>query len=288
MMKRLLALLLLTALLFCASCTAVKQAADVLGSDEAKERIEDGWDVLTDEIDEGVQKGKARVGDALDKVLPDTAQGYTLGGADLAANAIREIEVDWVSGAVDIAVYDGDTISFSEASAGALTEKQRLRYRVEEDELRIVCCEKSVVNLPHKTLTLRIPAALALESVEVDLVSAELTVADVQAGEIDAKTVSGHTTLRGVSCRELEVKSVSGLVTLESCAVASEISIETVSGEAVIQLPPETTGFSLAFHTVSGKLECAREVRVADSRLLNGDGGLEIKVDSVSGNLAID
>ncbi|MDL2318507.1 hypothetical protein LJC74_05460, partial [Eubacteriales bacterium OttesenSCG-928-A19] len=70
----------------------------------------------------------------------DNGSEYTAGSGTVGVQSIREIDVSWVAGAVEIDVYDGDTIQFSETAGRNLEPDEMLHYRVKGDKLKIQYC----------------------------------------------------------------------------------------------------------------------------------------------------
>lgn len=279
-----LGLLLAGAALF-SGCGMLRGAAKLLGSEESRERFAERWSAFSEELHTEAE----RAFQSAELALPGAEEDFMTGGASLAAEGVRQIEVVWVSGGVEVSLHDGEEIVFSEESAGELSERDMLRYRVRDGKLTIACCagRRASINLPEKRLTLRLPAALAPEELEITLVSAELAMQDVQAEKIALTTVSGNLALRGLTAQKLAIETVSGEAVLAQCSVNRSISIDSVSGNASIQLPQEAAGFSVDFDSVSGVLQCARETARENGRQVYGDGSLIIDMDSVSGNLKI-
>ena len=213
--------------------------------------------------------------------------GFALGGASLPVDGIREIEIEWIAGEVEIECYDGSEIVFSETSAEQLSERQTMRYLVKDGELEIRCCESKTVQLPEKTLTVQIPASLIADELEADVVSASLTARGVQAREIKLESVSGNICADGLTAEKLQIDTVSGIAEILRCDVARKLKIDTVSGNAAMQLAASATGFTLKFDTVSGSVHCDVPVTTSRKSMVYGDGSLEIEMESVSGSFKI-
>lgn len=291
-MKRLtLICLLLAAMLVLSGCAAIHITKEVLETEEAREAIASGWETLTDGLNGGLHVGGDAGSEPTEEFGRDTGRGvkdgFALGGASLPADGIREIEIEWIAGEVEIECYDGSEIVFSETSAEQLSERQTMRYLVKDGELEIRCCESKTVQLPEKTLTVQIPASLIVDELEADVVSASLTARGVQAREIKLESVSGNICADGLTAEKLQIDTVSGIAEILRCDVARKLKIDTVSGNAAMQLAASATGFTLKFDTVSGSVHCDVPVTTSRKSMVYGDGSLEIEMESVSGSFKI-
>ena len=67
---------------------------------------------------------------------------------------LKELDIDWISGSVTVALTDEDVVRFVETAQKEIKEKDALRYGVSGDTLRIQACKKGYVGkLPEKDLT---------------------------------------------------------------------------------------------------------------------------------------
>lgn len=291
-MKRLtLICLLLAVMLVLSGCAAIHITKEVLETEEAREAIASGWEALTDGLNGGLHVGGDAGSEPTEEFGRDTGRGvkdgFALGGASLPVDGIREIEIEWIAGEVEIECYDGSEIVFSETSAEQLSERQTMRYLVKDGELEIRCCESKTVQLPEKTLTVQIPASLIVDELEADVVSASLTACGVQAREIKLESVSGNICADGLTAEKLQIDTVSGIAEILRCDVARKLKIDTVSGNAAMQLAASATGFTLKFDTVSGSVHCDVPVTTSRKSMVYGDGSLGIEMESVSGSFKI-
>ena len=291
-MKRLtLICLLFAVMLVLSGCAAIHITKEVLETEEAREAIASGWEALTDGLNGGLHVGGDAGSEPTEEFGRDTGRGvkdgFALGGASLPVDGIREIEIEWIAGEVEIECYDGSEIVFSETSAEQLSERQTMRYLVKDGELEIRCCESKTVQLPEKTLTVQIPASLIADELEADVVSASLTARGVQAREIKLESVSGNICADGLTAEKLQIDTVSGIAEILRCDVARKLKIDTVSGNAAMQLAASATGFTLKFDTVSGSVHCDVPVTTSRKSMVYGDGSLEIEMESVSGSFKI-
>lgn len=212
---------------------------------------------------------------------PDT--GFTLGGDTVVQlNGFRAIDIEWVSGQVNVELYDGEGIQLSETLADGSDVTLQMEWRVDEDdsELEIRSQPQLMSSTEEKILTVKLPRSMVLYELDIETVSAavsvdlteedtltlsELDVTSVSgtvsinaanAGEISLSTTSGD--IRGsVRTQKLEADSVSGAVGLTLDILPAEVELETTGGSITLGLreaivPPSP--LPVAFKTTSGKL----------------------------------
>lgn len=254
----------------------------------------------------------------------DGSYDYPGESYSLSAEGIKDVEVDWVAGFVEIQPGDDGMIHFSESASRELTDAMKMVYEVKGDTLRIRFQKNDRnINIDYgKRLTLAVPEGLveemdvssvsadvlvgplqvrdleidttsggaALSSVESDKVKISTTSGDVNgyvaAREVKADTTSGNISLYGESGDTYELDTTSGSIDLivES---ASELELDTVSGDVTLLLPG-TMGFSLVYETVSGRINSGDfPMTIQNGRYVSGDGGCRIEVDTTSGDLTL-
>jgi len=214
---------------------------------------------------------------------------YAAGTADIDADLVQNIDIDWVSGSVSLEYYDGDTISVTENQQSE--DKYNLRYRVNNGTLDIKYMKsnayKHKANFSFtKELTILLPLEKTLNSIDIETVSASVH-SDIAVNEFDAETVSGNINANGI-LSTADAESVSGNITLACPQDFNEISTGSVSGETTITLPKSINGFYIRASSVSGRVNAADfGISGKASDYTYGAGSSEISFDSVSGNLNI-
>lgn len=254
----------------------------------------------------------------------DGSYDYPGESYSLNAEGVKDIEVDWVAGFVEIQPGDDGMIHFSESASKELTDAMKMVYEVKGDTLHIRFQKNDRnINIDYgKRLMLMVPEGLveemdvssvsadvlvgplqvrdleidttsggaALSSVESDKVKVSTTSGDVNgyvaAREVKADTTSGNISLYGESGDTYELDTTSGSIELivES---ASELELDTVSGDVTLLLPG-AMGFSLVYETVSGRINSGDfPMTIQNGRYVSGDGGCRIEVDTTSGDLVL-
>ena len=221
-----------------------------------------------------------------------------------SAGDIREIEIDWVSGEIQIIPSEIDHIKVNETAAHANTEA--MLCRKDGDTLKISFCNElvSLKWIGTKDLTIQVPKGWACRKLGIDAVSPKISVQGLTAdevdldtaggesrfdsctlGELDADTASGNLYLTG-TLENLEYDSASGSVEAELDNVPSEITMDTASGSLSLKLPKHA-GFAVALDSLSGKLHSDFPTTLDGGRYLCGDGACKIEMNSLSGGVTV-
>ena len=244
------------------------------------------------------------------------------------AEGITELDLSWTSGDVTVQPWSGDSIRLEEDSEVELTEDYRLLYTVEGGELKVRFDGQPNRNVTwRKILIVWLPEALAesLAKLDAATVSAEVTVLDLTAAELDIETVSGGVYARG-GFGELDFSTVSGDMTLETnetfrldaettsgsaylSGTFGELDFSTVSGDMTLETNetfrldaettsgsvclrlPDTMGLTLDFASTSGEIRSQRmdhPFAGKKGRLTLGDGASFAEISTTSGCLFFD
>ena len=224
----------------------------------------------------------------------------------LEAASVREIQVEWVAG--DVQILPGDTAGIEIQETAS---EKPLVYSLREGKLKIQFCEETIgmkfgVNLrmPSKDLTITVPADWAGQELEIHSVSADVEVRELSLEEVEFQGVSGRFDLKNCKINELSMETVSGKVTMDGqvqkvdcesvsadcelvlANVPREISMEGVSGRLELTLPADA-GFTVEMDGLSKDLDTDFAVTSENGKFIAGDGGCRIDIDGVSGNAKI-
>ena len=250
-----------------------------------------------------------QVNEAGNVVNDYTGSDYALPeGTDITA-----LDIDWISGEVEILVTSGNAVSLMERVERGTSVSYAMSVSEQDGVLKVRYVEDEFLtlpNLPAKKLVVHLPREMAenltevrLNSVSADFdvdpltvrekftfssVSGDLETEFITAEDVCAEVsnVSGKIELDG-SFRQVNGESTSGELDLTLRTCPEKVSLVTVSGKADVELP-RNAGFTLSYDTVSGDLECDFAVKRSGEKLICGDGGCEISVSTTSGDLKIE
>lgn len=215
---------------------------------------------------------------------------YTYPGAP---QEIESIDIEWISGPVEIRSCPGDTVHVTEYAKRPLDYGQQLEFTVDGRALRIRWTRerafwKGIMLTKH--LVVEIPSGMELEKVKLKNVSGSVSAAELCGRELAFSSTSGRVEAVGIAAGSLKLSSVSGAVRLEGVS-AESLSVDTTSGRA------EAVGIEAGkakFNTVSGSLKVYGN---AEKFALNTiSGSIELKaeqlpekagLESVSGRVSL-
>lgn len=208
-------------------------------------------------------------------------EGYTAGSGDIVQiKGFRSIDIEWVSGAVDVVLYDGEGIELTETLADGGSVTQPMEWRVDEDDSTLdIRSQPQLVSLAEeKHLTVKLPRSTVLYELDIDAVSADVSVDlteedTLTLNELDVSSVSGTVTVHAANAGEislsttsgaiggsvrtgqLEIDSVSGSVELMLDVLPAKLEAETTSGDVTLTLPAQPdVPVCIVTRTVSGQL----------------------------------
>lgn len=236
-------------------------------------------------------------------VNSDSGESTVTDTATVPAADVREINIDWVSGSIDIHVGTGDEVTFYETSSRTLTDAQKMRYSLSSSGVLQISFREDIdnifnwfsvdANMPSKALVVEVPASLVgqLDNLDIDNVSAQIEVNGVYGDETELNSVSGQISCADIACDKLTLSSTSGSIDCENCAADKlelnnvsgsvraegdfrDVQAETVSGS--VKIDGRTAPEKISGDSVSGKITV----------LLPEDAGFTAKLDTVSGTLS--
>jgi len=217
----------------------------------------------------------------------DDFDKYTKGGATLDTT-IKNIDIGWISGTVKIRTHQENTISFNETSNKKVNENSSMYYYVEGDTLHIKFSKSGKFNFSNlnKTLTIEVPDTIILDTVSLDIVSAQANISDLYIRTLDVNTVSGDVALTSSDLEAFDINTVSGSITLNTFICPQEGSFQSVSGSVSLSLP-EDADYEMDFDTVSGNYNSAFSTKVNNGKYTVGEGKAKYDAETVSGNVNI-
>lgn len=200
------------------------------------------------------------------KTNTENTESYVQGPFDIATDGIENIDVEWVNGNIDVQCYDGDTIYIEESTSN---DKHPMTYKVENKTLYIDefsnHSSTAFTNNLRKDLTVKIPKDFKTDEFTLDIVSANVTVSNLNTLGFELNSVSGNSHISFVSQPQ-------------------DIEMDTVSGDIQLVLPADISGYSISNESVSGSINTNDFGNVTRY----GDGYTRIELDAVSGNLTVE
>ncbi len=219
-------------------------------------------------------------------------------------SSLEKLDINWPTGRVSIAPWDGDSIDIVEYSKKALApEHSCVLFSKDSKKLTILEYPQNspggifsngwnAVTRPSKRLEVLVPRKQCqnIEKLRVQCISGTVQVSELSGESFSLSAVSGTVLLRSISAETLDAGTVSGTLTLEDCS-AEKLNAHSVSGTNLCK------GFSAEkaeLTTVSGSLNAHGNAEKFKISTVSGSASLMVDqcpekahISSVSGSLKI-
>lgn len=206
----------------------------------------------------------------------DHPERYSVGGATIE-QPVKSINIDWLSGDVDIRYSDNlEFRIYEEVSADSipLTDTLRMHYYIDEEgELDIKFCGRGKYrygNLKglNKHLYIDVPRGMALDEINIDGVQNNVRIVEVHS-------------------RELTVDGVKVNVNAHyPDTLPGEIDIDGVNCLLALHVQP-SAGMTIEMSGVTPDLRCDLPSRKEGEKTIVGDGGCKVDADGVNVKLIV-
>ncbi len=224
----------------------------------------------------------------LSTISYDYEDQYKMGDANaFDPTQIKNIEVNWVSGSIDIHEEDNLKEILLTENAKDLKDDYKLRYLVIDDTLYVQFAKSGKWNFHgvDKRLQISVPKGFELNKLKLNIVSASVNCKGVNIDKFDSDSVSGTIDLEADKFGAINMNTVSGSIDVRG-AIERSFDSDAVSADVTLNLP-EGTGFSASLNTTSGTFSSDFEYTGEKKNYKSGDGKLDIDCDSVSGRLKV-
>lgn len=252
----------------------------------------------------------------------DDAELQNVGQADIPAESVRDLEIAWLAGSVEVRAVDDElaggmiqTQEVAQDDSTVISEGRKMRWALNGERLSIAyggrmfgfgglasctpgSAKKLVITLPQSCAqnlrSVDIAAAsglykvkdLACECLSVDIASGELETMAIRANQLELNMASGQAHLQGLFPGVINVDQASGntsITCLEQCP--SLVSLSVMSGNTQL-LVPQGSGYTVSCDKLSGMVDCPGTTQQGDS-FKAGDGSASFVVDMTSGNVRV-
>ena len=240
----------------------------------------------------------------------DTA--YQSGEGTVPAPSVTTLDVDWITGTVEILPCEDAYLSVSEAQKGELAEKLKLRWSISEDGKTVFVKYRASSwffgDGNDKKLTLRVPQKLfgQLESLKINTKNASVYIGEVEIPSVAVQTKGGNLVVEGCIAQDVTVATEGGSCSFEGNAtegftfasrggslewkgreLPGSLAISTQSGNVSLSLSKDAS-FSLNWETEGGGLVSDFALTQADDgSYITGDGKATLTISTKKGDLSI-
>lgn len=175
----------------------------------------------------------------------ENADKYVIGTAQLDEN-INSLEIFWQRGEVRVEYADVETITFEESADVELVEAEQMYHLVDGDLLHIQYAKAGPYfgTLRKKTLKVLIPRGNTLDKLEIEVISANIFITDINVNDVEIDNWDGTTQASVGSVIEAEImqRSEEGTVSFVNAPKRGDFSI-SFSATLTVKFPADV-GFT--------------------------------------------
>lgn len=235
------------------------------------------------------------------------------------AFGIKNIEVDEVNADVNIIEHEGNEIKIhfhGSVRRSKNVEIPKLEVSYDKDSIKITVERiKKRFGLftytnENTKLDIYVPENYG-DDIDIDVVSAEVSIEGFDLDNVKIKTVSGDVWLKNTAYEDVIIDTVSGEIFIEGdisdsdletvsgdiyltvSSFKDDIEMKTISGDVTLSIEAAVEGFKLEYSTVSGDLQNLlngleiRKKNDDDFIVTYGNEKYDITVNTVSGDISI-
>ena len=199
------------------------------------------------------------------------AEKYTSGDTEIT-DGIKNLDINWTSGRVNIAYHSGNTVILQESAKRALSDDEKMQWWVDGDTLRVQFNKPGIrLSMPEKELTVTLPAGTELEQAGIHTTSGTIDIPEMKAKVMILDATSGDIRVTAET-RNAEVNATSGDQTVRLTGEADTVRLNSTSG------------------SISAEAEKAAIIEVAStsgSIGITAEESRETKANSTSGNIHV-
>jgi DUF4097 and DUF4098 domain-containing protein YvlB len=236
-----------------------------------------------------------------------------VGTHNVAPSDTNSIDIDWMSGTIDIKPHDGSDIVINEFAQRALNENEKMNVTTSGNTVTIKYTAQRIIGrVPSKRLEVLIPYTLSsfyLDRLIVDTTSGMVTLSDLIALEIDINATSGGVTASNINAHSFIIDGTSGAINISNTnantfrtnitsgaqnisGTFDDVRIEGTSGRLV--LDNNANSSTLFVSITSGTQDMTGSFRNADIHSTSGNITFSsrivpdsLRMNNTSGNINI-
>jgi|GEM_PF-3256137 len=158
-------------------------------------------------------------------------ENYNIGNAEMEADGIDDIDIEWASGKVTVVQGTDDKITLTETCTDELDDESAMYWYVENNRLYVFFnIGNPAFNFSEsKELTVSLPEGFNGKKLLVSGASADIYVAPLSVLRTDISSGSGDAICEAVS-KEMYLSTTSGEVSVNCSAPIDKLDVSTASG----------------------------------------------------------
>ena len=183
------------------------------------------------------------------------AEKYTSGEADITGK-VKNLDIDWTNGKVNLAYHKSDTIMLRETSRKTIPEDKELCWLLEDETLHVRYIKESLrlFSTLQKELTITLPEDIDLEEVKISSTSGDLLIPSLTAESLSLDVTSGD---------------------IDTCASAPATCVNVTSGDISLVLEGDTEDLTIS--STSGDIDL-KASKVDSARISTTSGDTKVKI----------
>lgn len=216
---------------------------------------------------------------------------YSVGNAELELGSIKEIEVNWHSGVVEISEYEGDKILIIENANEPLSKEDKLIYLSKNGKLivrtsKVLDGRENEVSI-EKDLLIYIPKKnkVLINEIKLSTENSEIHVDTKYVSKLKIDSANGDINLLG-RYDKIEMSNISGNFEAELLNCPQNIDVNAVNGNVMLNMP-ENKGFVLEHNIKNGNFECEFSLTAKENYAIYKKAKSNINIAIINGNIKV-
>lgn len=211
------------------------------------------------------------------------------GQLSLPSDQIKNIEIDWAAGSIEILTANTDLITVSEQVSEE--SKYKMVYKIRGNTLSLEYASGTVsigfgsVDLPEKNLVITVPENWVCGELEIDGASLSINIENLAVEEMDLDGASYNVAFLG-SVDRIDIDGASADIRLTCINRVSTIDVDGASCELELILP-QGCGFAVDVDGLSYGFHTELPVTTEGDRKVYGDKHCQISIDGISCEVTI-
>lgn len=206
---------------------------------------------------------------------------------------VNNLDINWASGNVTISESDEyERVTIIEKVSEEYNSDDFLCHYYRKDDTIFVKYCKSNISIPKKitkSLNVYIPSKITLNSINLEVVSSNITLSNIKSNKLNVESVSGKIETNDTTIKEMNYETVNSNIMAFVDNNTTNINVDTVGGATILSISEDIKGFEVNYTTTSGTFNKGFEVETIsnDTYSYLDSSFLSINVNSVSGNLSL-
>lgn len=205
------------------------------------------------------------------------------------ASQIKNLEINWAAGSVEIRAADTDHITISEVRSE--NSKHKMVYNLSGDTLQLDYASGKISigfgnrNLPNKDLVITVPKDWVCKELEIDGAALSIDIQDVTVGKFELDGASCDVNVVG-TVEQVDIDGASTDISISSFHPISSVQIDGASCKLELILPKEC-GFLVQMDGLSCRFHSDLDYSKSGGTYAYGNRQCVVDIDGISCDVTI-